>query len=76
MTHDVIIDRPEAVKLKGLNVPVSHRVHLEVRLVAHHMVYIQYVGRRAVRRKEVEGGGERGGEGREEGGREERRKKR
>ena len=49
-THNVIVDGPESVELQSLDVPVSHRVHLEVWLVAHHVIHkLQVSGRSAGR---------------------------
>ena len=49
ITHNVIIDGPEAMELECLDVPVGHRVHLEVRLVPHHVVHKQDVSWGSVR---------------------------
>ena len=36
------------MELQSLDVPVSHRVHLEVWLVAHHVIHILQVSGRSV----------------------------
>ena len=37
------------MELEGLDVPVGHWVHLKVRLVPHHVIHKQNVGRRSGR---------------------------
>ena len=46
-TYNGVIDGPESVELEGLDIPVSYRVHVKVRLIAHHVIHKQYVGWRS-----------------------------